>query len=178
MARTRACYRHSAVSDWRSLEIHADLVRLTGEFEIVRPDRLIDAVNRFGDYLRLRRGRVQPLSVAESGLTRTEAWMTVAKAAVTLICPLDDVGEGNPAMWREKIAQPAVVTTRSFSMIGDVHLEPRHGLQDHLERFPGDFLPMTNLSALWIGTVPSAMHTLHRGFALLNPTAILTFASR
>lgn len=166
------------MSDWRTLEIYATFIRITGELEIVRPDRLVDAINRFGDYLQLRNGRSEPLSIAYPVLSRPEARMTVAKAAAVLICPVDDAGDGNPAMWREKVAQPAAITTQAFSMIGDVHLEPRHSLQDHLERFPGDFLPVTNISAVWVTAMDVGTHTVQRPFALLNAAAILSFSLR
>jgi hypothetical protein len=166
------------VSDWRTLEIYATFIKVTGELEIVRPDRLIDAVNRFGDYLQLRNGRAEPMSLSYPILSRTEPRMTVAKSAASLVCPLDDGGDGNPAMWREKVAQPVAVNTQAFSMICDVHLEPRHSLQDHLERFPGDFIPVTNVSAVWITAISSGTHAIQRQFALLNPAAILSFALR
>lgn len=164
------------MSDWRTLEIYATFIKVTGEVEIVRPDRLIDTVNRFGDYLQVRNGRSEPLSGDHPVLNRSEPRVTVAKAAVVLICPLDDAGDGNPAMWREKVAQPAAITTQAFTMIGDVHLEPRHSLQDHLERFPGDFIPVTNLSALWITDLASRTNAVQRPFALLNPASILSFS--
>lgn len=166
------------MSDWRTLEIYATFIKVTGDLEIVRPDRLIDTVNRFGDYLQLRNARAEPLSVNYPILSRSEARLTVAKAAVGLICPLDDAGDGNPAMWREKVAQPASINTQAFSMVGDVHLEPRLSLQDHLERFPGDFIPVTNVSAVWVTAIATGTQAIQRPFALLNPSSILSFAIR
>ncbi len=166
------------MSHWRTLEIYAIFLRVTGDLDIVRPDRVSDAVNRFGDYLHLRDGRAEPLSASYPILSRTEPVVTVAKAAVVLICPLDDAGDGNPALWREKIAQPASIHTQAFSMVGDVHVEPRHTLQDHLERFPGDFIPVTNVSALWATAIDSGTHSVQRPFALLNPAAIVSFSLR
>ncbi|MBJ7608441.1 MAG: hypothetical protein JF887_03280 [Candidatus Dormibacteraeota bacterium] len=166
------------MSDWRTLEIYSTFLKVTGELEIVRPDRVSDAVNRFGEYLQLRRGRAEPISVSHPLLSRSEPMMAVAKAATSLICPVDDGTDGNPALWREKMATPAVINTQAFSMIGDVHLEPRHSLRDHLERFPGDFIPISNISALWITSMSAETHTVQRSFALLNPAAMLTFAVR
>jgi hypothetical protein len=166
------------VSDWRTLEIYATFIQVTGELEIVRPDRVSDAVNRFGDYLRLRNGWAEPLSVSYPILSRTEPLLTVAKSGVVLICPLDDGGDGNRALWREKAVHPASINTQAFSMVGDLHMEPRHTLQDHLERFPGDFIPVTNLSALWVTAISSGTHAVQRPFALLNPAAILSFSIR
>jgi hypothetical protein len=166
------------MSDWRTLEIYATFIQVTGQLEIVRPDRVSDAVNRFGDFLQLRNGWAEPLSVSYPVLSRTEPLVTVAKAGVVLICPLDDAGDGNPALWREKVAHPASINTQAFSMVGDVHMEPRHTLQDHLERFPGDFIPVTNVSALWVTAISSGTHAVQRPFALLNPAAILSFSLR
>jgi hypothetical protein len=166
------------MSDWRTIEIYSTFLKVTGGLEIVRPDRVSDVVNRFGDYLHLREGRAEPMSLSYPVLSRSEAQLTVTKAAMVLMCPIDDGGDGNPALWREKLASPAVITTESFSMIGDVHLEPRHSLQDHLERYPGDFIPMTNISALWITAMSADINTVQRSFALLNPAAILSFALR
>jgi hypothetical protein len=104
--------------------------------------------------------------------------VTVAKAAMVLICPINDAGDGSPALWREKVAHPASINTQAFSMVGDIHLEPRHTLQDHLERFPGDFIPVTNVSALWVTAISSGTHAVQRPFALLNPAAILSFSLR
>ncbi|MGH7722049.1 MAG: hypothetical protein ACRENL_04330 [Candidatus Dormibacteria bacterium] len=166
------------MSDWRTLEIYGTFIQVTGELEIVRPDRVSDSINRFGDYLQLRNGWAEPLSVSYPILSRTEPTLTVAKAAVVLICPRDDSGDGSRALWREKIAHPASINTQAFSMVGDVHLEPRHTLQDHLERSPGDFIAVTNVSALWVTAISSGTHALQRPFALLNPAAILSFSLR
>jgi hypothetical protein len=166
------------MSDWRTLEVYSTFIKVTGELETVRPDRVSDALNRFGDYLLLRNARAEPMSGSYPILGRGERIVTVNKPATALICPLDDAGDGNPALWREKVATPAAINTQAFSLIGDVHLEPRHSLQDHLERFPGDFIAITNVSALWITAMDSETHTVQRPFALLNPTAMLSFAVR
>ena len=166
------------MNDWRTIEIYSTFLRITGDFEIVRPDRVSDAINRFGDHLTLRDARAEPMSTRYPILSRGEPRVTVAKAAGVLICPTDDGADGNPALWREKVVTQASINTQAFSMIGDVHLEPRHSLQDHLERYPGDFIPITNVSALWIIAMSSETHAVQRSFALLNPTAILSFATR
>lgn len=166
------------MNDWRTIEIYSTFLRLTGEFEIVRPDRVSDAVNRFGDYLNLRDARAEPMSARYPSLSHGEPRVTVAKSAGVLVCPIGDGGDGNPALWREKVVTQASINTEAFSMIGDVHLDPRHSLQDHLERYPGDFIALTNVSALWIIAMTSETHTVQRSFALLNPAAILSFATR
>jgi hypothetical protein len=166
------------MSDWRTIEVYSTFIQITGELEIVRPDRVSDAVNRFGDYLHLRSARAEPLSVSYPILSRSEPVLTVAKAGVVAICPIDDAGDGTPALWREKVAHAASIHTYAFSMVGDVHVEPRHTLQDHLERYPGDFIPVTNVSALWVTAISSGTHALQRPFALLNPAAIVSFSLR
>jgi hypothetical protein len=80
-------------------------------------------------------------------------------------------------MWREKEAQAAAINTSAFSIVCDVHLERRRSLEQHLERAMGDFLPVTNVSALWIAAGQET-HAVQRPFALLNPAAILSFSRR
>jgi hypothetical protein len=166
------------MSDWRTVEIYSTFIQVTGELEIVRPDRVSDTVNRFGDYLHVRDGRAEALAVSYPILSRSEPIVTVAKAGIVLLCPIDDAGDGNPALWREKVVHPGAINTQSFSMVGDVHVEPRHTLQDHLERYPGDFVPVTNVSALWVSAISPGTHALQRPFALLNPAAIVSFSLR
>ena len=76
------------------------------------------------------------------------------------------------------MAHAASIHTHAFSMVGDVHVEPRHTLQDHLERYPGNFIPVTNVSTLWVTAISSGTHALQRPFALLNPAAIVSFSLR
>lgn len=166
------------MSDWTRVEVYATFMKLTGEMEIVRPDRLSDSINRFGEFLHLRNARAEPLSVNYPVLSRLEPRTTIAKASVILLCPLDEPKDGNSAMWREKQAQAAAINTQAFSLVGDVHLEARHSLEDHLERYPGDFIPVTNVSALWVTALSSETHAVQRPFALLNPATILSFALR
>ena len=68
----------------------------------------------------------------------------------------------------------ASINTSAISLVGDVHLSPGNDLQDHLERHPGDFLPVTNLSALWITAITNETHAVQSAFALLNPASILS----
>jgi hypothetical protein len=166
------------VSGWREIEIYGPFMRVSGSLEMIGAERLSDSVNRFGSYLRLRNARTEPLASNYPVLSRIEDRATIAKAAIILICPVDDGSEGNSAMWRELVPHAASINTAAFSMVGDVHLEPSHTLEDHLDRHPGDFLPVTNLSALWIPSMNSETHSLQRGFALLNPSSILSFSLR
>ena len=163
---------------WRRVEIYGTFIKLTGELEVVGAERLSDSINRFGDFLQVRDAGSEPLTVNYPMLSRREARMTIAKAAVVLVCPLEEGGEGNPTMWRETLPYAAAINTAACSMVGDIHLEPGFDLKDHLERHPGDFLPVTNLSALWITALSNETHAVQRPFALLNPAAILSFALR
>lgn len=166
------------MSAWRRLEVYGAFIKVTGELETVGIDRLSDSINRYGSFLSLRNCRSEPLSVNYPVLSRPEPAMTIAKAGALLICPLDDASEHNSAMWMETEAHPVSINASAFSLVGDVHLAHGLDLQDHLERHPGDFVPVTNLSALWITTIATETQALQRPFGLLNPAAILSFALR
>ncbi|HYA00778.1 MAG TPA: hypothetical protein VEK76_10565 [Candidatus Binatia bacterium] len=180
--------RHSAaglleedapISDWALVELYATFMKLTGELELVRPDRLSDSVNRSERYLLLRNTRAEPLSVNYPVLSRVELRTTIAKSAVILLCPLEEPVEEPPeGQFRHKLARQAAFNTIAFSLVGDVHLEPGETLQGHLESHPCDFLPLTNVSALWVTAISSETHAVQRRFALLNPAAILSFSDR
>jgi len=136
------------VSGWREVEIYGTFIRLTGELEVIGAERLSDSINRFGAFLQVRNSRAEPLSTNYPVLSRLEPRVTIAKAGVILVCPVEDATDGNSAMWRETVSYAASINTSAISLVGDVHLSPGNDLQDHLERHPGDFLPVTNLSAL------------------------------
>jgi hypothetical protein len=165
---------------WRPIEVYATFMKVVGEIEVAPPHRLTDVVNRVGDYVELRNAIAEPLSVNYPVLSRREERTTIAKQSVILVAPREQVGDivGNPAMWREKVSQPAAIQTVAFSMVADVHLEPRHTLRDQLERYRTDFLPVTNVSALWVASLTAETHALQRAFALLNPATILSFSER
>lgn len=167
-------------SYWRPVEVFATFMKVTGEIEVMPPHRLTDVVNQVGDYLELRGSVAEPMSVNYPVLSHREERTVIAKQSVILVSPKEQVGDvvGNPAMWREKVCQPAAIHTVAFSMVADVHLEPRHTLRDQLERYRTDFLPVTNVSALWVASLGAETHALQRGFALLNPAAILSFSER
>ena len=166
------------MSGWRRVEIYGTFVRVTGEVELGGAERFSDTVNRVGAFLHVRSARSEPLSVNYPVLSRAEPLVAVSKAAVILVCPLDDGREGNPAMWRETVPYAAAFNTAGFTMVGDVHLTPGQNLEDHLERHPGDFLPVTNLSALWITSIGGEPQALQRPFALVNPGTLLSFTLR
>lgn len=165
---------------WRPVEVYASFMRVSGEIEVAPPHRLTDVVNRVGDYLELRGAVAEPLSVNYPVLSKREARTTIAKQSVILVCPKEQKIEaiGNRAMWREKVPQAAAIHTLAFSMVADVHLEPRHTLRDQLERYRTDFIPVTNVSALWVAALNAETHALQRSFALLNPATILSFSER
>lgn len=166
------------MTGWRRVEIYGTFVRVTGEVELAGAERFSDTVNRVGAFLHLRGARSEPLSVNYPVLSRAEPLVAVSKAAVILLCPLDDAREGNPAMWRETVPCAAAFNTAAFTMVGDVHLSPGQNLEDHLERHPGDFLPVTNVSALWITSIGGEPQALQRPFALVNPATMLSFTLR
>ena len=166
------------MSDWKRIELYATFIKVTGEVEVIPPERLIDSVNRYGDYMELRNAVTEPLGINNPVLARRDEKSAVAKASVTLALPLQPTVESNKAMWREKVPQTVSIVTQAYSMVCDVHLEPRRTLRDHLDRFRADFLPITNMSALWVGSLSKETYTLQAEFALLNPSAILSFSLR
>jgi len=166
------------MSGWRGVEIYGASIKLTGALEVSGAERVSDTINRVGGFIQLLNARSEPLSVNYPVLSRLEPDVTIAKASVILVCPLDEGRDGTSGLWRETVSRPVAFNTTAFSLVGDVHLPPREQLQDHLERHPGDFLPITNLSALWITAITSETSALQRPIALLNPASILSFALR
>lgn len=156
-------------------------MKLTGELEVVAPDRLSDSVNHAERYLSLRDTRAEPLSVNYPVLSRVEPRTTIAKSAVILLCPLDEPrpdGDLVGVARRPKLSRQAVFNTVAFSLVGDIHLEPGRSLRERLEADPHGFLPLTNVSALWVTALSSETHAVQRRFALLNPATILSFSDR
>jgi hypothetical protein len=170
----------TTVSAWTQVEVYATFMKLTGEVEVAGGDRLSDVVNRADRHLILRNTRSEPLSVNYPVLSRVEPRTTIAKSAVILLCPLDDEceGDGVAALRRRKIAHQAVFNSIAFSLVGDIHLDPGETLLQHIETHPLDFLPLTNVSALWVTAISSETTTVQHRFALLNPAAILSFSER
>jgi hypothetical protein len=167
------------VSGWTQVEVYATFVKLTGELEVIHPDRLSDGVNHPDRFLSLRDTRAEPLSVNYPVLSRVEPQTIIAKSAVILICPLEEPrADPAPGALRPKVAHQAVFNSVAFSLVGDVHLDPGESLRQHLEAHPTDFLPLTNVSALWVPALSSETSTVQRSFALLNPVAILSFSER
>jgi hypothetical protein len=112
-------------------------------------------------------------------LSRVEPRTTIAKSAVILLCPLEEAErEPSPGAHRTKHSHQAVFNSVAFSLVGDIHLEPGQTLQEQLEAHPGDFLRLTNVSALWVTALSAETGAVQRVFALLNPAAILSFSER
>jgi hypothetical protein len=168
------------INAWRPIEVFATFMKVTGELEVIPPQRLTDVVNGVGDFLEMREAIAEPLSVNYPVLSQREARTVVAKASIIMVCPRDQAGDSGRQrpMWREKMVQPVSINTQAFSMVADVHLEPRHSLRDHLERYRSDFIPVTNVSALWVAALTAETNAMQRAFALLNPTSILSFSPR
>jgi hypothetical protein len=172
--------RPNAIKAWRQVEVYATFLKLTGEIEVVPPQRLTDTVNQAGEFLELRHAVAEPLSVNYPVLSHREERTLVAKQSIILVCPREqaaDSGRQRP-LWREKQVVPVSINTQAFTMVADVHLEPRHTLRDYLERYRNEFLPVTNVSALWVAAPTTETNALQRGFALLNPASILSFSPR
>ena len=168
-----------AVSGWTQVEVYATFMKLTGEMEVTRPDRLSDVVNRAGRCLSLRDTRAEPLSVNYPVLSRVEPRTTIARSAVILLCPLEEPeARPTPEFRRSKAVHQAVFNSAAFSLVGDIHVDHGQTLEQHLETHPDDFLPLTNVSALWVPALSSETSTVQRPFALLNPAAILSFSER
>ena len=110
------------MSGWREVEIYGTFIRLTGELEVLGAERLSDSINRFGAFLQVRNSRAEPLSTNYPVLSRLEPRVTIAKAGVILVSPLEEVPDGNSAMWRETVAYAASINTSAISLVGDVHL--------------------------------------------------------
>jgi len=166
-------------SRWTEVEVYATYMKLTGEVEVPDLQRLSDVVNGGGRYLALRDTRAEPLSVNYPVLSRVEPRTTIAKSAVILICPLEEVErERIPGAHRAKLSHQAVFNSVAFSLVGDIHLEPGQSLRERLEAHPADFLPLTNVSALWVTALSAETSAVQRVFALLNPAAILSFSER
>lgn len=160
------------------VEIYATFMKVTGDITLLEPERLSDAINRFGNFLELTNAHVEPLSVRYPVLSRAESSATIAKSAVILVSPVGDSAPPSTKLWREKLPYSAAINTQAFSMVADIHLEPRTTLREHLDRYRGDFIPVTNISALWVAALTAETNALQRPFALLNPAAILSFSVR
>lgn len=153
-------------------------MKFSGELQVIRPERLTDSLNRSSEYLVLRHATAEPLAANYPVLSRKENEMILTKGAVVLAFPVADIPHGNATMWRDKEIQSVSINTEAFSLVGDIYLAPRQNLRDQLDRYRGDFLPVTNLSALWVTALNAETHAIQRPFGLLNPAAILSFAER
>ena len=94
------------VSGWTQVEVYATFMKLTGEMEVARPDRLSDVVNHAGRYLSLRDTRAEPLSVNYPVLSRVEPRTIIAKSAVILLCPVEEPEAERSPTTRRKQGHP------------------------------------------------------------------------
>ena len=164
------------MSHWRRVEIYTSFLRLSGELEGSADGRLTDLVAASSPCLELRDAAVEPVTEHHLQLGQGLQVLSVVKAAISLVCPRDQVGETarHREAWREKERVPVQLNTQAFSMLCEVHLEPGTGLEDHLCADGGGFFPVTALSALWLtGPEPRAVQ---RGFALVNSAHLVGFA--
>ncbi len=167
------------MSTWYPIEIYSLFIRVCGDIEVIRPLRLSDTLNRISSHLELRNATVDPLSSNFPVLAHPQLESMLAKSGITIVCPTKEPSPAsNPALWREKIPQTYLFTTQTFSLMAEAHLDLNESLTDHLERYPNDFLPLTNISALWIAGAAAMSHAIQRPFGLLNPATIVSFTAQ
>ncbi|HEY2703065.1 MAG TPA: hypothetical protein VGL20_05180 [Candidatus Dormibacteraeota bacterium] len=163
------------MSQWHRVEIYTTFLKLTGELEGAAERRLTDLVAAPGPVLDLR-GAVVEAATDHQHRVDDGQRLSVVKSAISLVCPRDQVGQAarHREAWREKQRVAVRLNAQAFSMRGEVHLEPGVTLDHHLSGEAGPFVPVTNLSALWLsGGEPRAVQ---RGFAVLNCAALVSFA--
>ncbi len=164
------------MGEWHRVEIYTTFLKLTGELEGAADRRLTDLVGAPGPALELRGATVEHATEPRPRLGGGGERLSVVKAAISLVCPRDQVGQAarHREGWREKERVRVQLNAEAFSMLGEVHVEPGHSLGDHLCGELAGFLPVTNLSALWLagGGEPRAVQ---RGFALLNCATLVSF---
>ena len=165
------------MSDWRWVEIYTTFLKITGELEGAPDRRLTDLVAGPGPVLGLRAAAVEAATDHQHRLGGDGQRLTVVKAAISLVCPRDQVGEAarDREGRREKQRVPVQLNAEAFSMRGEVHLEPGVSLDDHLGGEGAGFIPVTDLSALWLAGAGEP-RAVQRGFALLNCATLVSFA--
>jgi hypothetical protein len=165
------------MSQWRRLEIYTAFIRLSGELEGALDERLTDLVAAPGRCLELRDAAVEPVTEHHLRLGAGVPRLSVVKSSISLICPRDQVGETarHRDAWREKERVRVQLNAEAFSMLCEVHLEPGTALEDHLCGNGGGFVPVTNLSALWLSG-PGEPRAVQRGFALVNSAYVVGFS--
>jgi hypothetical protein len=165
------------MSDWRRVEIYTAFLRMSGELEGPAEERLTDIVSVPDLCLELRDATVEPVTEHRLRLGQGMERLSVVKSSISLVCPRDVVAEAarHREAWREKERVPVQLNSQAFSMLCEVHLEPGCGLEDHLCGDGGGFVPVTNLSALWLSG-PGEPRAVQRGFALVNSAYLVGFA--
>jgi hypothetical protein len=165
------------MSEWRWVEIYTTFLKITGELEGAADRRLTDLVAGPDPMLDLRAAAVEAVTDHQHRLGADAQRLTVVKAAISLVCPRDQVGEAardreGPGEKRRVAVQ---LSAQAFSMRGEVHLEPGVSLHDHLCGEGAGFVPVTGLSALWLAGAGEP-RAVQRGFALLNRATLVSFA--
>jgi hypothetical protein len=165
------------MSNRRKVEIYTSFLRLSGELEGPAQERLTDLVSVPGPCLELHDAAVEPVTEHHLRLGQGVQRLSVVKASISLVCPRDVVEEAtrHQEAWREKERVHVHLNTQAFSMLCEVHLEPGTGLEDHLCGNGGGFVPVTNLSALWLSG-PGEPRAVQRGFGLVNSAYLVGFA--
>ncbi len=161
--------------------IFSSFLKLTGEIEVTPPLRLSDVVNRRDDLLEVRNVSLEPLASTHPVVSHVETSALVAKASIVFVAPVQE-GRAEPERRRrlvvEKVIRRVAVSTDAFSLVCEVFLEPRLGLRETIERNLDDFIPVRNLSAVWVPALTGQPVSIQRPFALLQPRRILSFAER
>ncbi|HUY97688.1 MAG TPA: hypothetical protein VMW47_08755 [Verrucomicrobiae bacterium] len=161
--------------------IFSSFLKLTGEVEVTAPLRLTDVVNRRTDFLEVHNVSLEPLASSYPVVSHVEAKALVAKASIVFVAPVQDAppepGRRRPLLV-EKVIRRVAISTDAFSLVCEVFLEPRLGLRETIERNLDDFIPVRNLSAVWVPALAREPVSIQRPFALLQPGRILSFAER
>ncbi|HVS41955.1 MAG TPA: hypothetical protein VMU20_06750 [Candidatus Dormibacteraeota bacterium] len=165
------------MSNRRRVEIYTSFLRLSGELEGLADERLTDLVSVPGPCLELCNAAVEPVTEHHLRLGQGVERLSVVKASISLVCPRDVVEEAarHREAWREKERVSVQLNSQAFSMVCEVHLEPGGELEDHLCGNGVGFVPVTNLSALWLSG-PGEPRAVQRGFGLVNSAYLVGFA--
>ncbi|HVA21437.1 MAG TPA: hypothetical protein VNN74_05015 [Candidatus Micrarchaeia archaeon] len=161
--------------------IFSSFLKLTGEIAVTAPLRLTDVVNRRADFLEVRNVSLEPLASTYPVVSHVETSALVAKASIVFVAPVHEAPletGRRSALLVEKVIRRVAVSTDAFSLVCEVFLEPRLGLRETIERNLDDFIPVRNLSAVWVPALTREPVSIQRPFALLQPRRILSFAER
>jgi hypothetical protein len=169
--------------DWQAVEVYSTFLRIRGYLRVLPGQRLTDAVNRLDDFLELHNTITEPLLSSYPVVSPQEPNSTIAKASVVMVIPGSEQPASaepvNPGLRVQKVRHHVILNTTAFALSADVHLEGRSTLLDHLQRTRNtEFLPVTRVSAVLVASLGGTPQALQRGFALVNPTSIVSFSVR